>query len=293
MHAERAYFPIGFMAAEFGVSRQGYAKWVARRDAPAGPRAAANEALGAAIRRIFLAKRCRYGAPRMTDELRRQGWRVGENRVARLMAEAGLVARQPKRWLPRTTETDPASAPAGNLVNRDFAPERPDAVWVTDVTYIATDQGWLYLAAIVDCYSRAAVGWAAASHLRDELCLAALDDAIARRHPPAGLIHHSDRGSQYTSHAYQKRLRDNHMICSMSRKGNCWDNAVAESLWATIKRELTDGEKWTTRTELTAALFEYIEVFYNRERPHSFLDNATPQEYDDQYRMSRDADLAG
>jgi putative transposase len=126
MHAERACFPIIFMADEFGVSRQGYAKWVKRLSGPLGPRAAGNEALAAAIRRIFLAKRCRYGAPRVTVELRRQGWTVGENRVARLMVEAGLVARQPKRWLPRTTETDPASKPAGNIVNRDFAPDRPD-----------------------------------------------------------------------------------------------------------------------------------------------------------------------
>jgi putative transposase len=223
MHAERACFPIIFMADEFGVSRQGYAKWVKRLSGPLGPRAAGNEALAAAIRRIFLAKRCRYGAPRVTVELRRQGWTVGENRVARLMVEAGLVARQPKRWLPRTTETDPASKPAGNIVNRDFAPDRPDTVWVTDITYLATDEGWLYLAAIVDCYSRAVVGWATAAHMRDELCLAALDDAIARRNPPPRLVHHSDRGSQYTGHDYQKHLRDNHMICSMSRKGNCWD----------------------------------------------------------------------
>jgi transposase InsO family protein len=293
MYAERACFPITFMAAEFGVSRQGYAKWVKHQSGPAGSRAASNEMLSAAIARIFLAKRCRYGAPRITGQLRREGWVVGENRVARLMAAAGLVARQPKRWLPRTTETDPASKPAGNIVGRDFAPARRDAVWVTDVTYLATDQGWLYLAAVTDCYSRAVVGWAAAGHMRDELCLAALDDAIARRNPPPGLIHHSDRGSQYGSYDYQKRLRDNHMICSMSRKGNCWDNAVAESLWATIKRELTDGERWATRDELIAALFEYIEVFYNRERLHSFLDYRTPKEYDDQYRMSPDARLVG
>jgi putative transposase len=287
MHAERADFPIVFMADEFGVSRQGYAKWVRRLSAPLGPRAAGDEALAAAILRIFLAKRCRYGAPRITVELRREGWVVGENRVARLMVEAGLAARQPKRWLPRTTEIDPASKPADNIVNRDFNPDRPDAVWVTNITYLTTDEGWLYLAAIVDCYSRAVVGWATAPHMRDDLCLAALDDAIARRNPRPGLIHHSDRGSQYTAHDYQKRLRDNHIVCSMSRKGNCWDNAVAESLWATIKRELTDGERWPTRNQLTGALFEYIEVFYNRERLHSFLDNATPKEYDDEYRMSQ------
>jgi putative transposase len=286
MHAEKANFPVAFMAAEFGVSRQGYAKWAARQGGVPGPRAASNVALSAEIGRIFLAKRCRYGAPRMTAELRRQGWTVGQNRVARLMVEAGLAARRARRWLPRTTEVDPASKPASNLVARRFAPRRPDAVWVTDITYLATDEGWLYLAAVVDCYSRAVVGWATAEHMRDELCLAALDDAVVRRRPPAGLVHHSDRGSQYTGHAYQKRLSDLHLTCSMSRKGNCWDNAVAESLWATIKRELVDGEQWQTRAELNAALFEYIEVFYNRERLHSFLDNMTPEEYDHRYRMS-------
>jgi putative transposase len=289
MHEERADFPISFMAAELGVSRQGYAKWVARQASPPGLRAVSNAVLLGEIRRIFLAKRCRYGAPRMTAELRRAGWSVGENRVARLMARAGLAARRARRWLPRTTEADPAAKPAGNLVNRDFAPGRPDATWVTDITYLATDEGWLYLAAIVDCYSREVVGWATAEHMRDELCLAALDDAIARRNPPPGLVHHSDRGSQYTSRAYQKHLADNNMICSMSRKGNCWDNSVAESLWATIKRELVDDEHWETRAELNTALFEYIEVFYNRERLHSSLDYSTPEEYNRQYRKSPNA----
>lgn len=157
-----------------------------------------------------------------------------------------------------------------------------------------SDEGGFHrIAAIVDCYSRMVVGWATASHMRDELCLSALNDAIARRCPPPGLLHHSDRGAQYTSHDYQKRLRENHMTCSMSRKGNCWDNAVAESLWATIKREVVDGEMWATRSDLNAALFEYIEVFYNRERLHSFLDNMTPQEYDEQYRMSLESSLVG
>jgi putative transposase len=289
MHAEKANFPISFMAAELGVSRQGYAKWVARQAGLPGVRAVSNQALAVEIRRIFLAKRCRYGAPRMTAELRRAGWAIGENRVARLMTRAGLAARQPRRWWPRTTETDPAARPAANVVDRDFAPERPDAVWVTDITYLATGEGWLYLAAIVDCYSRAVVGWATAEHMGVELCLAALDNAVQMRNPPPGLVHHSDRGSQYTSHAYQKRLADNDMICSMSRKGNCWDNSVAESLWATIKRELVDDEHWPSRAELNTALFEYIEVFYNRERLHSSLDYCTPHEYDTQYRKSPNA----
>lgn len=287
MHAEKANFPITFMASEFGVSRQGYAKWVARQAAPLGPRAAANQVLWAEIQRIFLQRKLRYGAPRITKQLRREGWNVGSNRVARLMAAGGLVARHARRWVPRTTEPDPKAVPAPNVVARDFNPSAPDRLWVTDITYLPTDEGWLYLAAIVDCYSRAVVGWAARDHMRDDLCLDALKDAIARRKPQPGLVHHSDRGAQYTGHRYQKLLSDNHMICSMSRKGNCWDNAVAESLWATIKRELVYGEHWQTRAELTHALFEYIEVFYNRERLHSSLDYLTPEEYDNTYLVSQ------
>ncbi|HVA75363.1 MAG TPA: IS3 family transposase [Acidimicrobiales bacterium] len=153
-------------------------------------------------------------------------------------------------------------------------------------TYLATGEGWLYLAAILDCYSRAVVGWAAADHMRTELCVAALDDAVARRHPPAGLVHHSDRGCQYTSYDYQQRLVELGMVPSMSRKGNCWDNAVAESFWATVKRELVNTREWATRAELEMALFDYIEVFYNRKRLHSTLDYLTPEEYDNKYWKS-------
>jgi transposase InsO family protein len=289
MHSERANFPISFMVAELGVSRQGYYAWAARQGEPPRPRAAANQALLGEITSIFHAKRRRYGAPRMTDELRRRGWQVSRKRVARLMAAAGLVGRRGRRWLPRTTITDPAAAPADNVVNRDFAPDRPDATWVTDITYLRTDEGWLYLAAIIDCYSRLVVGWSTATHMRDDLCLDALDGALFVRNPDPNhrLVHHSDRGSQYTSHAYRKRLRDNKITTSMSRKGNCWDNAVAESFWATVKRELVDDQRWETRAALNTALFEYIEIFYNRERLHSSLDYSTPAEYDGAYWESR------
>lgn len=272
-----------FMCREFGVSRQGYAKWVRRQDAPPTARQVADAVLLAEITVIFNESRRAYGAPRVWAELRRRGKTVGPNRVARLMALHGLCGRDGRRPLPRTTITDPTATEAPNVVNRDFEPAVPDSVWVTDITYLATDEGWMYLAAILDCYSRSVVGWAVADHLRTELCLAALDDAVSRRNPPHGLVHHSDRGCQYTSYEYQQKLKVLGMTPSMSRTGNCWDNAVAESFWATVKRELVNTKQWATREELELALFDYIEVFYNRKRLHSTLDYLTPEEYDKAY----------
>ncbi len=271
------------MCRELGVSRQGYAKWVSRQDAPPTARELSDAVLLAEVTLIFNESRGAYGAPRVWAELRRRGRAVGPNRVARLMALHGLVGRDGRRPLPRTTIADPSAAAAPNVANRGFEPAAPDRLWVTDITYLATGEGWLYLAAILDCYSRAVVGWAIADHLRTELCLAALDDAVARRRPPEGLVHHSDRGCQYTSFDYQQKMAELKMVPSMSRKGNCWDNAVAESFWATLKRELVNNTEWATRAELELALFDYIEVFYNRRRLHSTLDYATPEEYDRAY----------
>ncbi len=274
------------MCRALGVSRQGYARWVRRQDAPPTARQLDDAVLLGEITVIFNESRRSYGAPRVWAELRRRGRTVGPNRVARLMALHGLCGRDGRRPLPRTTITDPAAVAAPNVADREFDPAAPDRLWVTDITYLATGEGWLYLAAILDCYSRAVVGWSAADHLRTELCVAALDDAVARRHPPAGLVHHSDRGCQYTSYDYQQRLAELGMVPSMSRKGNCWDNAVAESFWATVKRELVNTREWATRAELEMALFDYIEVFYNRKRLHSTLDYLTPEEYDNNYWKS-------
>ncbi len=287
--AEKANFPISLMCDVLGVSRQGYYARRARRAAPPSDRAAESEVLSSAIAAIHGEHRGRYGAPRIWVELRRRGWRVGMNRVARILAELGLQGRSGRRATPRTTISDPAAAPAANLLERRFDPDAPDQVWVTDITYLGTAEGWCYLAAIVDCYSRKIVGWSLADHMRTELCSEALGDALARRRPGPGLVHHSDRGSQYTSHDYQKLLKDNHITCSMSRKGNCWDNAVAESFWATVKRELTDGIEWQSKAELEAALFEYIEVYYNRKRLHSSIDYHTPDEYDTSYWVTTKA----
>ena len=211
------------------------------------------------------------------------------NTVASIMASIGLVGKSGRRHVPRTTVADPAASPAPELLGRDFSPPAPDMVWATDITYLRTAQGWCYLAAIIDCYSRMVVGWALSTHMRTELCVAALEDAVRRRQPGPGLVHHSDRGCQYTSYDYQKALARHHMVASMSRKANCWDNAVTETLWATIKRELTDDMEWSSKDELEAALFEYIEVYYNRTRLHSTLDYMTPAEYDNNYWQAQAA----
>jgi putative transposase len=277
------------MCKELGVTRQGYYAWAARRHRGPSARQARRAELAGAIKEVFYLHRGRYGAPRVWVELRRRGWVVGMGTVASVMAELGLVGKSGRRPVPRTTVADPGANPAPELVGRDFSPPAPDMVWATDITYLRTAQGWCYLAAIIDCYSRMVVGWALATHMRTELCLDALNDALHRRHPGPGLVHHSDRGSQYTSRDYRKALDANHMVASMSRRGNCWDNAVAESLWATIKRELTDGVNWSSKEELEAALFEYLEVYYNRTRLHSTLDYMTPFEYDNNYWQAAQA----
>ena len=278
--AEKASFPIVFMCAEFGVSRQGYYAWERRAAAGGSAQALADADLTERIRVIFAQNRGRYGSPRIRAELAHEGFHVAGKRVARLMVAAGLVARCGRqRTTTRTTEADPGASPAPNLLDRRFDQPVPDAVWVTDVTYIWTDEGFVYLAAIIDCCTRMVVGWSTADHLRTELCTTALQDAVAKHRPGPGLMHHSDRGCQYTSHDYRKALSDLGFVQSMSRKGNCWDNAVAESFFSTLKLELIYEKYWSGKAEVDAALFEYIEVYYNRERLHSTLDFSTPSDY--------------
>lgn len=271
------------MCRHFGLSRQGYQAWVRRQAAGPSVRQRSDDELLEAIVAAYTASRGRYGVPRVHAELRRQGWQVGKNRVARLMAENDLAGRDGRPPKPRTTIADPAATPAPNLLNRDFDPPAPDTAWVTDITYLRTAEGFLFLAAIIDCYSRLVVGWAVADHMRTDLCLAALDDAVGRRRPGRGLIHHSDQGCQYTSGDYRDRLHELEMRQSMSRVGNCWDNAVAESFFSTLKMELVYTQDWESHAELKTALFEYIEIFYNRQRLHSTLDYCTPFEYDNAY----------
>jgi transposase InsO family protein len=226
-----------------------------------------------------------YGSPRVLEALRREGIRVGKRRIERLLRSLGLRARTQRRWR-TTTQRDPRHQVVENLLQRDFTATKPNERWVTDISYIWTDEGWCYLAVILDLFSRAVVGWALDTTLTTRLPLAALDMAIRRRKPEAGLLHHSDRGCQYTSEQYRDVLSRLGITVSMSRKGNCWDNAVAESFFATLKNELVYRRSWPTRSELRAALFEYIEVFYNRRRLHSSVGFKPPAEVESDYALT-------
>jgi transposase InsO family protein len=264
------------------VSKAGFYAWLRRRPSA---RAQQDADLTAQIREIHQQSRGTYGSPRVHAALRQREVRVGHNRVARLMGEAGLSGtRRPRRRI-QTTVVDPGANPAPNLVNRDFTPQAPDRLWVGDITYIPTLEGWLYLADLLDCCSRKVVGWSLADHLRTDLPLAALRMAITARRPsPGRLVHHSDRGSQYTSAEYQNELAAHGITASMSRRGNCFDNAVAESFFATLKAELVHRCLWLTKAEAARAIFEWIEVFYNRQRLHSTLGNRTPEAYEREVR---------
>jgi transposase InsO family protein len=274
IHDHVADFPVQVMCELLGVSRGGYYAWAGRAESA---RAADDRTLAAEIRAAYEASRGRYGSPRVHAELRARGRRVGRKRVARLMRGMGLAARRRRRFR-RTTDSRHAFPIAPNLLERNFTAEAPDRVWLADLTYIWTAQGWLYLAAVLDLYTRRVVGWAMADHLRHELTLAALDMAIVRQRPAPGLVHHADRGVQYAAHGYRARLRRHGMVCSMSRKGDCWDNAPMESFFATLKGELVEAAEYDTRDEARADLFQYIEGFYNRRRLHSGLGYLTPEQ---------------
>jgi transposase InsO family protein len=276
IRAERACYPVTLLCRVLGVARAGYYAW-GRRGVSA--RAQADQELTAQIAQIHEESRRTYGAPRVHAALRARGGRCGSRRVARLMRAAGLVGCHRRRRA-RTTVPDPAAAPAPNLAARDFAAPAPDRLWIGDITYVATWEGWLYLAVLLDAHSRRVVGWAMADHLRAELALGALQMALAARRPAAGLIHHTDRGCQYTAAAYQGALAARAITASMSRAGDCYDNAMAESFFATLKAELVDTRPWPTRWAAQRAIFAWIEVFYNRQRCHSALDYRSPVAYE-------------
>lgn len=234
----------------------------------------------ARIREIHAMSNGTYGAPRVHQELRNQGVHVGKKRVARLMVVAGLAGRCKKRWR-KTTIPDPDAERARDLIQRHFGPcTELDRRYVGDITYIATWEGWAYLATVIDLASRKVVGWALADHMRTELVVAALDMAFAHRRPAADVVFHSDRGCQYTSADYAEFARANGVVLSVGRKGECWDNAVAESFFATIKRELIDTRAWPTRAGLRSAIFGYIEGWYNTRRLHSSLGYRSPADYE-------------
>lgn len=259
------------------VPRSGYYAW-RRRGLSA--RAEADVALGAQIQASHQRSRGTYGAPRMHADLAATGVAVGRKRVARLLRAAGLVGCS-RRQRPHTTQADPAATPAPNHVDRQFVATGPNLLWVGDITYVPTAEGWLYVAVIVDVWSRKVVGWAMADHLRTELALAALAMAVRQQRPDGtALTHHTDRGCQYTAGAYQAQLTAHGIRVSMSRTANCYDNALAESFFATFKAELIDRQPWATRTQAQGAIFEWIEVFYNRQRRHSALAYATPLEFE-------------
>ena len=261
------------------VSCSGYYAWKKR-----GPSQHAQEddQLRVWIQQEFDASYGTYGSRRLARRLRELGHCCSRRRAGRLMSELGLVARPKRKRAPRTTIVDAAHPVAPNLLEQDFSADYPHQVWVADITYIDTQQGWAYLAAIVDIYTRQVVGWALANHMRTELIDDAFRMAVERYHPPAGLIHHSDRGSQYTSSDYQKTLQDHHAIPSMSRTGNCYDNALSESFFSTLKFECVI-EPFQSLQEARQIIFEYIEVWYNRRRLHSSLDYLSPAVYEQTY----------
>lgn len=274
--AEKSHFPIDFMCEQLGVSRSGF---YAFRSREPSARALDEAVLVEEIKAAHEESRGTYGSPRVKAQLERQGRRTSRKRVARLMNKHGLVGRTPRRSR-RTTDSNHAFPVAENVLGRAFETDAPNKVWVTDITYISTREGWLYLSAILDVYSRKVVGWAMSENIDRKLCLEALTMAYQARRPEPGLIHHSDRGSQYASHDYRQQLEAYEMVCSMSRKGDCWDNAVAESFWSTLKEELVERTVFLTREAAKRAIFEFIEVFYNRRRLHSSLGYRAPSEFE-------------
>ncbi len=273
--AHRGTFKVGRMCTLLKVSRSGFYAWLTR---PESPRSRENRALEAKIRVFHAASHGIYGSPKIHQDLIDEGIRCGKNRVARIMREAGIRSRRKKKFK-ATTNSRHSLPVADNLLDQDFTAETPDSVWVGDITYVATQEGWLYLAVLIDLYTRKVVGWATSSRMTRQLALEALEMALDRHRPEKGLVHHTDRGSQYASGDYQKVLSDRRIVCSMSRKGNCYDNAVAESFFGLLKTEWVNHCRYRSRSEAIRSLFYYIEIFYNRKRRHSSLGYKTPHEY--------------
>jgi transposase InsO family protein len=269
-------YPIRLMCRALAVSPAGYYAW---RSRPESHRAVSARTLLSAIRVIHQESRETYGSPSIWDALLKQGHGVGEHRVARLMRQHGIRAKTVKKWR-ATTQSQHRFPVAANTLNRQFTVEYPNRVWAGDLTYIWTAEGWLYLAVLLDLYSRAVIGWAMGVRLTVDLAERALTMALANRTPTAGLLHHSDRGSQYAATSYQQLLATHGITTSMSRTGNCWDNACVESFFGTLKRELVYHRHYATREDATQDIFEYIEVFYNRKRRHSTLGYDSPAEYE-------------
>jgi putative transposase len=268
-------WPVGVMCGVLGVSLSGLKAW---RGGGKRSQWLTDAQLLALIRAIHAQFKGAYGSPRIHEELRDGGYRVGKARVERLMREHGIRARHKRRWK-ATTESRHALPVAQNLLEREFSPAEPNQSWGADITYLATDEGWLYLAVVMDFFNREIVGWSLKERLTADLVSDALTMGWFRRRPAPGLIHHSDRGVQYASDAFQAKLTEYGMRCSMSRKGDCWDNAPTESFFNSLKNERIHGSPYRTRSDARADVFEYIEIFYNRVRRHSTLGQISPERF--------------
>jgi transposase InsO family protein len=269
-------YPVTLLCHALGVSRSGFYAWRSRKPSAAEVR---RGELTAEIAVIHAEVKARYGSPRMHAELVGRGHACCVNTVAEVMREAGIAAKT-KRKFRQTTDSNHALAVAENVPDRQFEPTEPNAAWVADITYVPTREGWLYLAVVVDLFSRLVVGWSMDATMTSRLVVDAVSMAVAGRRPGVGLVAHSDRGSQYASEHHRRALGEAGATCSMSRRGNCWDNAPAESFFASLKKELIHGEDYATREDAQASIFEYVEVFYNRVRRHSALGYLTPAEYE-------------
>ena len=276
VEGHRDRWPVRLMCQVLGVSPGGYYGW---RRRPPSPRQRRSEALVVAIKEVHAEAKARYGSPRVHAELVARGRPCSVNTVARLMRRHGVAARTGRKFR-CTTDSNHHRPVAENVLDRRFEPAAANRVWAADITYVPTREGWLYLAAVEDLHSRRIVGWSMSERIDSRLVVDALQMALAQRLPGAGLVAHSDRGSQYASEHYQRLLAAHGITCSMSRRGDCWDNAPMESFVASLKKELVHGADFATREEARAEIFEYIEVFYNRTRRHSALGYRSPDEYE-------------
>lgn len=281
----RLDFPVTILCRAFDVSRSGFYAWV---NAPATDRAREDERLKVAIQAVHTQSRETYGPLRMQPELAAQGFVAGRDRIVRLRRDLGLRCKQ-KRKFKATTNSNHDLPVADNLLNQTFAPTRPNEAWVTDITYVATGEGWLYVAGVKDVFTCELVGCAMGERMTQGLTAQALWRAVRNKRPAPGLIHHSDRGSQYCAYDYQKLVKQFGMQPSMSRKGNCYDNAPMESFWGSLKNELIHHQRYATRADARAAIQEYIESFYNRQRRHSRLGNLPPAIFAEKFSRRQQA----
>lgn len=282
----RPDYPVERLCRAFDVSRSGF---YASLRAPSTPRAQEDAALKVAIQAVHRQSRETYGTRRVQPELREQGFIAGRDRIARLRRELGLRCRQ-RRKFRATTNSNHSLPVAANLLEQRFEPTAPNQVWVTDITYVPTGEGWLYVAGVKDVFTCEIVGYAMGERMTQELTIKALWKAVQHKRPVHGLIHHSDRGSQYCAHAYRRLLDQFGMQASMSRKGNCYDNAPMESFWGSLKNELVHHQRYATRADAEASIREYVEIFYNRQRRHSRLGHIAPARFAESFsKMARAA----